>query len=50
MATVFKKFSHEERAFINPQDVTKRNPEFFTKIPGLLFSCPELVRLHVLRV
>ena len=28
MATVFKKFSHEERAFINPQDVTKRNPDF----------------------
>lgn len=28
MATVFKKFSHEERAFINPEDVTKRNPDF----------------------
>lgn len=28
MATVFKKFPHEEKAFINPEDVTKRNPDF----------------------
>lgn len=28
MTTVFKKFSREERAFINPEDVTKCNPDF----------------------
>ena len=28
MATVFRKFSHEEVAFINPKDTTRQDPNF----------------------
>ena len=28
MATVFRKFSHEEAAFINPEDTTRQDPNF----------------------
>ena len=28
MGTVFRNFTHEKRAFVNPEDLTKRNPTF----------------------
>lgn len=28
MATVFRNFPYEKRAFLNPEDTTKRNPDF----------------------